>query len=274
MTKHSNVGLTGNTKLDRIRKRSQKQPDTVFNNLGHTISEEFLVEIYKQLDASRAVGIDGITKEKFGENLEENIKELIYEVRRGTYRPKAARLVEIPKEDGSLRPLAISCFRDKLVQSAAAQILEQIYEPVFSESSYGGRPGRSCHQALSNLMYHANGYNDGATVEIDIRKYFNSIPHGPLETFLEKKISDKRFLRLIKTLIRAPTMVGEVSVANELGSPQGSITSGILANIYLHYVIDEWFETIKTSHFGGEAKMVRYIDDLVFVFKRPKDAKA
>ena len=177
MTKHSNVGLTGNTQLNRIRKRSQEHPDTVFNNLGHMISAEFLTEIYKQLDGSRAVGIDGITKEKFGENLEENIKELVHEIRRGKYRAKAARLVEIPKEDGSFRPLAISCFRDKLVQSATAKILEQIYEPVFLEASYGGRPERSCHQALRSLMRHANKYQDGATAEIDIRKYFKPLIH-------------------------------------------------------------------------------------------------
>ena len=238
------------------------------------ISVEFLTEIYKQLDGSRAVGIDGISKEKFGENLEVNNKELVHEIRRGKYRSKATRLVEIPKEDGSFRPLAISCFRDKLVQSATAKILEQIYEPVFLEASYGGRPERSCHQALRSLMRYSNKCQDGATVEIDIRKYFNSIPHGPLDVFLEKKISDKRFLKLIKTLTRAPTMIDGMAVENEQGSPQGSIVSGILANIYLHYVIDEWFETIKNSHFGGEAEMVRYVDDLVFIFKRPKDAEA
>ena len=273
MTKHSNVGLTGNTQLDRIRKRSQEHPDTVFNNLGHMISASFLTEIYKQLDGNKAVGIDGITKEKFGESLEENIENLVHEIRRGRYRSKATRIVEIPKEDGSLRPLAISCFRDKIVQNATAKILEQIYEPVFLEASFGGRPGRNCHQALRSLMRHANRYKDGATVEIDIRKYFNSIPHGLLEMFLRKKISDKRFLRLIITLTRAPTMIGEKEMENELGCPQGSIISGILANIYLHYVIDGWFEAIKKSHFGGEAEMVRYVDDLVFVFKRPRDAE-
>jgi RNA-directed DNA polymerase len=274
MTKHSNIGLTENTKLDRIRKRSLDYPDTVFNNLGHVISVEFLMEIYQQLDGNKAVGIDGITKKEFGENLEENIKELIHEIRRGKYRPKAARLVEIPKEDGNYRPLAISCFRDKLVQSAAAKILEQIYEPIFSESSYGGRPGRNCHQTLRSLMHHTDKYRDGAVVEIDIKKYFNSIPHEPLEAFLAKKISDRKFLRLIKTLTKSPILMDGIAVENKLGCPQGSCISGILANIYLHHVIDEWFETIKKSHFGGEAEMCRFMDDMVFVFKKPKDAEA
>jgi RNA-directed DNA polymerase len=274
MTKHSNIGMTENTKLDRIRKRSQAYPDTVFNNLGHVISVEFLTEIYHQLDGNKAVGIDGVTKKEFGENLEENIKVLIHEIRRGKYRPKAARVVEIPKEDGNYRPLAITCFRDKLVQSAVAKILEQIYEPIFSESSYGGRPGRNCHQALRTLMHHTGKYRDGAVVEIDIRKYFNSIPHERLEAFLAKKISDKRFLRLIKKLMKSPILIDEIAVENKLGCPQGSCVSGILANIYLHHVIDEWFETIKKSHFGGEAEMCRFMDDMVFVFKGPKDAEA
>lgn len=273
MTGLSNTGLTGTTKLDRIGKRAKAHPDTVFNNLGHVITEELLRVAYEQLEQRKAVGIDKVDKATYGGALTENINILIKKIRRRQYRPKASRIVEIPKEDGSTRPLAISCFEDKIVQMAVTMILEQIYEPVFLPCSYGFRPNRNCHDALRAVSRSTYQFADGATVEIDIRKYFNTIPHEHLMSFLQQKISDKRFLWLVETLITAPVMESGKAVASKQGSPQGSIASPILANIFLHYVIDEWLNAVRKTHLKGRAELVRYADDMVIIFENSEDAK-
>jgi RNA-directed DNA polymerase len=257
----SNDGPTWSIKLECIGELSARNKDLVFNNLGHIICVEWLRELYRQLDGSKAVGIDGITKEKYGKNLETNLQDLIKRIRRGQYQPQPSRITEIPKEDGSTRPLAISCFEDKLVQLGVSTILNQIYEPLFLPCSFGFRPDRSCHDALKALNQATFEAQNGAVVEIDLRKYFNTIPHGALFEFLARKISDDRFLRLIKTLVKAPTVQEGQVVENELGSPQGSILSPVLSNIFLHHVIDLWFEEISKSHFRGNAKEIRYADD-------------
>lgn len=269
----SNDGKTWSTKLKRIGERSASDRCAVFNNIGHTIDADLLRETYRLLDGTKAVGIDGVTKEKYGQRLEENLTNLLQRLRRGQYQPKPSRIVEIPKEDGSKRPLAISCFEDKLIEHAASRILSAIYEPLFLPCSHGFRPGKNCHDALRSLSQATYKYPDGAIVEIDIRKYFNSIPLGPLRELLRKKITDRRFLGLLEALITAPIMVNELVVPNERGCPQGSGISPILANIYLHHVIDEWFATIKRSHFQGHADEVRYADDMVFVFQNRSDAE-
>lgn len=269
----SNDRMTGTTKLDRIGKRAQAQPDTVFNNLGHVITEDLLRVAYEQLEQRKAVGIDKVDKGTYGGALTENINILIKKIRRRQYRPKASRIVEIPKEDGSTRPLAISCFEDKMVQMAVTMILEQIFEPMFLPCSYGFRPNRNCHDALRAVNWSTYQFADGATVEIDIRKCFNSISHEHLMSFLRKKISDERFLWLVETLITAPVMEGGKAVVSRIGCPQGSICSPILSNIFLHYVIDEWFTAVKQTHLKGRAELVRYADDMVFIFENPEDAK-
>ncbi len=273
MTGHSNTGMTWTTKLDRIGKRAKAHPDTVFNNLGHVITEELLRVAYEQLEQRKAVGIDKVDKATYGEALTENINILIKKIRRRQYRPKASRIVEIPKEDGSTRPLAISCFEDKMVQLAVSKILEQIYEPVFLPCSYGFRPNRNCHDALRAVRRSTYQLTDGAIVEIDIRKYFNTIPLEHLMSFLRQKISDNRFLWLVETLITAPVMEGGKAVASKKGCPQGSIVSPILSNIFLHYVIDEWLNTVRQTHLKGRVEQVRYADDMVFIFENPEDAK-
>lgn len=273
MTGHSNTGLTGTTKLDRIGKRAQTHPNTVFNNLGHVITEDLLHVAYEQLEQRKAVGIDRVDKATYGEALTENINVLIKKIRRRQYRPKASRIVEIPKEDGSTRPLAISCFEDKIVQWAVSQILEQIYEPMFLPCSYGFRPNRSCHDALRAVNRFTYRFTDGAIVEIDIKKYFNTIPHEHLMSFLRQKISDKRFLWLVETLITAPVMEDGKAVASRQGCPQGSIVSPILANLFLHHVIDEWFNAVSKTHLKGRTELVRYADDMVFIFENQEDAR-
>ncbi|GGG09301.1 MULTISPECIES: group II intron reverse transcriptase/maturase [Cysteiniphilum] len=273
MTVHSNDRITWLTKLDRIGKLSAENKDLTFNNIGHLINADMLKEQYRQLDGTRAVGIDNMTKRKYGKNLDNNLNDIIQKIRRGTYKPKPARITQIPKEDGSNRPLAISCLEDKLIQSAVSQILTAIYEPLFLSCSYGYRSGKSCHDALKALNQATYKHPHGAIVEIDIRKYFNTIPHVVLMELLRKKISDRRFLRMIEVLITAPIREDNEDKANTLGCPQGSIISPILANIYLHHVIDEWFENIKHTHLNGSAELVRFADDMVFSFARQDDAK-
>ena len=273
MSVHSKDGNSAwLTKLERIGELSAQNQDKVFNNIGHLLNADMLKEQYRQLDRSKAVGIDNVTKEAYGKQLDKNIKSLIMRIRRGTYKPKPARITKIPKEDGSTRPLAISCLEDKLVQLSANTILSKIYEPIFLPCSYGFRPGRSCHDALRALTAAVFPNVNGAIVEIDICKYFNTIPHKVLMGLLRKKISDRRFLRLIEVLITAPIIEGKQKMVNTRGCPQGSIVSPILANIYLHHVIDEWFNKISLSHLRGRVELIRFADDMVFTFERPEEA--
>ena len=262
------------TKLDRVEQRSRQDRATVFNNLGHLINLEMLRECFDSLDGSRAVGIDGIKKKTYGESLEINLQQLLIKIRRGSYHPQASRIVEIPKADGGKRPLAIACLEDKIVQEAVKRIMERIYEPQFEESSHGFRPGRDCHTALSALGKHLGNRECGAVLEIDLEKYFNTIPHEPLEKMVRAKITDERFVHLILKLLKAP-ILNDAGVAekNKIGSPQGSILSPLLSNIYLHNVLDSWFVSLNTSQYESTARMVRYADDAVFTFRSITDAE-
>jgi group II intron reverse transcriptase/maturase len=272
MTVPTADGKQKTTKLECIGKRARLRKDTIFNNIGHALDLDLLRECYHELDRKKAIGIDGVTKEAYGKRLEENLQDLLARIRRHAYKPQASRLVEIPKEDGSTRPLAISCFEDKIVQKAATKLLSAIYEPVFLPCSYGYREGVNGHEALRALMKYSNQFSKGATLEIDLRKYFNTIPHGKLLEILGEKITDKRFLKLIATLIRSPVLVNGKAELSKLGCPQGSIVSPILSNIYLHHVIDSWIDEISKSHLSGETAMVRFADDMVFIFQRREDA--
>lgn len=266
-------GKQQTTKLERIGKRAQLKKDTVFNNIGHTVDLDMLRVSYRQLGGKKATGIDGVTKAAYGANLENNLQDLLGRLRRNAYKPQASKLVEIPKEDGSTRPLAISCFEDKIVQQSVSKILTTIFEPDFLPCSYGYREKRNGHEALRALMKYSNQNADGITIEIDLRKYFNSIPHVNLQSILREKISDKWFLKLVEKLMKAPVLTNGKAELNKQGCPQGSIVSPILSNIYLHHVIDNWFSEISKSHLKGRADMVRFADDMVFVFQRKEDAE-
>jgi RNA-directed DNA polymerase len=272
MTVHSTDGMTWLTKLKRIELLSSQNQEIVFNNLGHVIDIAMLGQQFKELGNKKAIGIDGITKTEYGKNLETNLKVLLTKIRRGTYQTKPARITVIPKEDGGSRPL-ISCFEDKIVESAVSKILNAVFEPIFLKCSYGFRPKVNAHDALRALNKFTYSFNNGAVAEIDITKCFNSIRHRELMEFLRQRISDKRFLKLVKKLIETPIIEGDTTTISKEGCSMGSIVSPILANIFLHYVIDCWFNKISKENMEGKAEMVRYSDDMVFVFEEVEDAK-
>lgn len=273
MAAQTACGKQKTTRLECISKRATHRKDTVFNNIAYVVDLDLLRECYQELDGKKAIGIDGVTKDTYGKKLEDSLQDLVGRIRRNGYKPQASRIVEIPKEDGNTRPLAISCFEDKIVQLAVSKILTVIFEPQFLPVSYGYREGINGHEALRALMKYSNQFPSGATLEIDLQKYFNTIPHEKLREILAEKISDKRFLQLVEKLIRAPVMTDGKAELSRLGCPQGSIVSPILSNIFLHYVVDSWFTEITRSHLNGRAEMVRFADDMVFVFQRSEDAE-
>lgn len=268
MIQHSQVNKTSATKLARVEVKSRQEPDMVFSNLGHIIDLDLLRECYRSLDGSKAVGIDGVDKDSYGEKLEENLSDLLGRVRKGSYKPKPSRTVEIPKTDGTKRPLAIGCLEDKIVQEACKQILERIYEPIFLPLSFGFRPGSSPHKALVALDGHLKSPHNGAVIDLDLRKAFDMIPHSRLEEIIREKISDNRFMYLLLKLIRAEVVGADGQTRkNECGVPQGSILSPLLCNVFLHKVVDTWFRDINVLEFSGTASLTRYADDMVLTAK-------
>ncbi len=262
MIQHSTVNKTSATKLARVEVKSRQNPVLVFSNLGHIIDLDLLRECHRSLDGSKAVGIDGVTKDTYGKNLEKNLTDLLQRIRTGTYIPKPSRTVDIPKLDGTTRPLAIACVEDKIVQEACKRILERIYEPLFLPESFGFRPGSNPHKALVALDGHLKSPNNGAVIDVDLRKAFDTIPHDHLEEMLRRKISDARFLHLLLKLIRAEVIGSDGEVRrNTCGVPQGSILSPLLCNVFLHHVVDEWFRVTNCREFESRCSLTRYADD-------------
>ena len=263
--------LKGYYGLDRISSVAAKDHDVVFCNLVHHVNEDNLLQAFRGLDGSKAVGIDQVTKSEYGRNLRANIELLADKIRAGGWRPRPSREVMIPKPSGGMRPLAIGCLEDKIVQTLMAKILGAIYEPRFHRHSYGFRPKRSAHQALAKV--HSAISKRGkhtVVVEMDIEKFFNHVDHDKLMGFIRERISDEHLLRLIKRMLRNSTLseTGDL-IDNETGTPQGSPVSPILANIYLHHVLDEWFD----KNYIGKGEIIRYADDAVFIFDDLKAAK-
>jgi group II intron reverse transcriptase/maturase len=236
----------------------------------HHLSTHNLRQAFRELDGSRACGVDGVTKSQYKQNLEANLEALTGTLRGGGWRPRPNREVLIPKPQGGFRPLAIGCLEDKIVQTLVARILEAIYDPQFHRHSYGFRRGKSAHQAVGRLYQVIDQRRRNCVImEMDIEKFFSSVDHEWLAQKLAEQVGDAHFLRLIRRLLRNSVLHEDGSLAeNERGTPQGSPASPILANVCLHYLLDEWF----SKNYSDKGEFVRYADDAVFVFKSEEEA--
>lgn len=262
------------TALSEIAYLSSRKPAQVFHSLMHHINEGSLRRCFDKLDGKKAKGVDGISKEEYGKELEANLEDLIGRMKRMAYRPQAVRQVLIPKEGkaGATRPLGISSFEDKLVQRRVQEILESIYEPLFLDWSYGFRPKRSCHDAVKTLRNHLHSEEVEVVIDVDLANFFGTIDHDVLKDLLKTKIRDTKFMRYVSRMLKAGILAeGELSVSDE-GVPQGSCCSPAFSNIVAHYVIDEWLEETVKPLMKGTVKAVRYADDLVICCRYEEDA--
>ena len=261
------------TGVERRAHRARQEPHTRYTSLMHHCTVENLRACFESLDAQKAIGVDGITKAMYGQDLEANLQGLHDRLHQMSYRPQPVRRVEIPKEDGRTRPLGISCVEDKIVQEMTRRVLDAIYEPVFLDTSYGFRPGRSCHDALRQLNHAVMREPVNWLLDIDLAQFFDSMPHTEILAVLSKRIADQKFLRLIARMLKAGVQTPGGVVQDELGSPQGSIVSPVIANAFLDHVLDQWFVTAVRQHCRGYCALVRYADDALAVFEREDDAR-
>ena len=263
--------LTG---LERIRQAAKKERQMRFTALLHHITPLLLVESFYELKPGAAAGVDGVTWRDYEESLYTRVHELHREIHTGAYRAQASRRVYIPKADGKMRPLGIAALEDKVVQQAVVKVLNMIYEEDFLGFSYGFRAGRGQHDALDALYIGIKGRKVNWIVDADIQAFFDSINHEWMMRFLEHRIADRRLLRLIRKWLKVGVVEDGRRIAAEKGTPQGAVISPLLANIYLHYVLDLWAQQWRQRHAAGQVIIVRYADDSVFGFERREDAEA
>lgn len=241
--------------------------------LIHYVNKETLKEQHEKQRKGKASGIDKITKEEYEKKLEENIDNLLNRMKKFSYKPLPVRRTYIPKLNGKLRPLGIPAYEDKLVQGVMANILNEIYECKFLDCSYGFRPNRNCHQALRAINQHIMINKVNYILDADIKGFFDNVNHEWLMKFLEYDISDKNFLRYIKRFLISGYMEDMKFYETDKGTPQGGLISPVLANVYLHYVLDLWFEKYVKTKLKGEAYLVRYADDFLIMFQYEDEAK-
>jgi len=262
------------TKLARFTHKAREVGRERFTSLmGLLFDLEGLRASFERQDANKAPGGDGIRKADYAEGLEGRLSSLSRRVRRLGYRPKPSRRVYIPKGDGRWRPLGIPSFEDRIVQDRVSLILQAIWEPAFCECSYGFRPGRSAHDALRRIGEVVTHEQTQWVVEADIKGFFDHVSHDHLMRFLEHRIVDPCFLRIIRRFLKAGIMEDGVVSASEEGTPQGGLVSPVLANIYLHYVLDLWFEKRFVGSCRGKAFLVRFADDFIACFHYEEDAR-
>lgn len=262
------------TKLTRIAEVARLRPEEKFTSLAHLINEETIIECHKEMSKKKAAGVDEITKEEYELNLESNVKDLISRMKKQAYKPQAVRRVYIPKPGTEKkRPLGIPAYEDKLVQAALVKILNVIYEKDFMECSFGFRPGRGCHDALKVLDNILNKQEIKYVVDADIKGFFDHVDHEWMMKFLKHRIADPNILRLVSRFLKSGIVEEGILYDTPGGTPQGGVCSPILGNIYLHYVLDLWFEKRIRKNCKGKAYMVRYADDSVFCFQYEEDAK-
>lgn len=266
--------ITVSTKQTRIAELAKRAPLLSFTTLAHHIDVIWLGEAFRRTRRDGAVGVDGQTGEDYADDLLGNLQRLLGRAKSGTYRAPPVRRVHIPKGTGrETRPIGIPTFEDKVLQRAVAMVLEPIYEQDFYNGSYGFRPGRSAHQALEAFWQQMMAMGGGWVVEVDIRKFFDTLDHAHLRAFLQRRVRDGVLLRLIGKWLKAGVLEGDVRTTPEEGTPQGGVISPLLANVYLHYVLDEWLERDAKPRLAGRVFLVRYADDFVLGFQHESDAK-
>ncbi len=264
-----------NTKLHRIAEKAKTDKRCQFTSLFHLMNKALLLECFTQLKGKAASGIDNISKEQYANHLDDNLDKLVTRLHHQSYKPQPVLRVYIPKPGSEKRrPLGIPALEDKLVQSALVKILQAIYEKDFINDSYGFRPNRNCHDALRALSQTVENKPIHYIVEADIKGFFDEVDQDQLIAFLTHRIADKRILRLIKRFLKAGISEDGQHKGSERGTPQGGVISPILANIYLHYTLDLWFEKRIKANSRGYTKLVRYADDFTVCFQDKKDAES
>ena len=262
------------TELLKIKGNVENANGAKVQNLASAINKKILISAHKGMDGKKAVGIDGINKAEYSVKLSEKVENLVARMKREAYKPKPSRRAYIDKTGSNTkRPLGISSYEDKLVEKVVANILEIVYEPKFCDNSYGFRPNRNCHQAIREVIEDIQYRKTDFVVEADIKSFFDTLNHDWLIKFLEHDIADRKFIGIIKRFLKAGILENGKMIVKEEGSPQGNGASPILANIYLHYVLDLWFEKVVKRGCKGQAYLIRYADDFVCCFQYKEEAE-
>lgn len=261
------------TKLLRIAELAKSDPKMKFTSLAHLLNVQSLIQCHHELPNNKATGVNGTTKEQYAESLEENIMDLTSRLRSKSYRPIPVRRMYIPKlNSNKRRPLGIPEHEDKIVQKGIAKVLNAIYENDFLDCSFGFRPNRNCHDALKILNFYIEKRLVSYVVDVDIKGFFDNVDHKWMMEFLKHRITDPNLLRIISRFLRGGYMEESRRYKTDKGTPQGGVISPILANVYLHYVLDLWFEKVVRKQCEGQAYMVRYADDFVCCFQHKREA--
>jgi RNA-directed DNA polymerase len=265
---------TVSTRQQRIAELARQSPQMGFTSLNHHLDLAWLQEAYRRTRKDGAVGVDGQTAAQYEEHLEDNLRSLLERVKSGTYQAPPVKRAYIPKgTGGDTRPIGIPTLEDKILQRAVVMLLEPIYEQCFHDGSYGFRPRRSAHQALDSLWQQTMQSGGGWVLEVDIRKFFDTLDHAHLRELLRQRVRDGVVLRLIGKWLNAGVMEDGAISYPDSGSPQGGVISPLLANVYLHYVLDEWFARDVQPRLRGRAFLVRYADDFVIGFTHEDDTR-
>jgi RNA-directed DNA polymerase len=266
---------TVSTKQQRVATLAKQSPHMGFTSLAYLMDIDWLQEAYRRIRKDAAAGVDGVTAADYEANLEGNLKALLDRAKAGTYRAPPVRRVHIPKGDSATetRPIGIPTLEDKVLQRAVVMLLEPIYEQDFHDCSFGFRTGRSAHQALEALRDQTMDSHGGWLLEVDIQKFFDTLDHAHLREFLRHRVRDGVLLRLIDKWLQAGVLEDGAVTTPEAGSPQGGVISPLLANVYLHYVLDDWFVKEVKPRLRGQAHLIRYADDFVMGFTHEEDAK-
>lgn len=267
------TGRNMSPKLLKVVERAKQDPNARFNSLAHLLDEEALERAFRRIREDASAGVDGITKEEYEQNLEDNLRTLLERMKSKRYRHQPIRRVHIPKAPGKTRPIGISCIEDKIVQGALTEVLSAIYEQDFLSCSYGFRPGRSAHDALRAVDQMAMREGIEWILEADIQAFFDSLDRSKLREMLQKRVADGALMRLVGKCLHVGVLDGEEFSEPDEGTAQGSIISPLLGNVYLHYVLDLWVEDEVKPQLSGRGRLIRYADDFVMGFESRADAE-